>query len=226
MGFGLALWSAPGRAKELNKHFIEYCRANATDIISEVYLIEMKESPVYGLRSVRFMIKLRNGLYLHHSIMSIRGSLNSFTSLAGYFTNRSLESEIKKLKEMSIIFVDSFITTKWKLKVEPRIAKKHTLFNLYKRYEHSLKMLYESNVKPSFKRGQGIVHVKSRFISDEKEMKVNAAVSAWFKGVLFNKPSIKLLEEIVRIAESHFSQKINQEGPLSEEEYLKVYTFD
>lgn len=87
-------------------------------------------------------------------------------------------------------------------------------------------MLYESNVKPSFKRGQGIVHVKSRFISDEKEMKVNAAVSAWFKGVLFNKPSIKLLEEIVRIAESHFSQKINQEGPLSEEEYLKVYTFD
>jgi len=220
------LWSTPGKARELSKHFIEYCRENASDIISRIYLIEMRESPIYGLRSARFIIEMKSGIQLHHSIMSIRGSLNTFTALTGYFPNRSLESEYEKLKELSITFIDSFITTKWKLKVEPRIAKKHPLYNIYKRYEHILKALYETTIKPSFGRGQGILHVKSKFASNVKVMRVDIAVSAWFKGVLFNKPSVKLIEEIVRIAESYFSQRISQESILGEEDYLKVYTFN
>mgnify|MGYP000079449029 CR=1 FL=1 len=197
-------WKSPGRAMELAKELAKTCKETLGSLVDSVSVVELKENVLYRALTLNGYITLSNGLYTNILAMSIRNRKSSFIGFEGVFKGREL-----KVPEAQIVYVDTFLWTKWKFRVSPKDARKSPLILFMREHEESLKREY-------FKQdlGEGKIHYFRVYLSeDSKFRRVNVRINIWMKNGLIRRNAIDLILRTIGLLETYFMKKISQKKP-------------
>ncbi len=189
---------------ELARELVKICKENLGSLVKSVSIVELKENVLYRALTLNGYITLSNGLYTNILAMSIRNKKSSFIGFEGSFKDREL-----KIPETQVVFVDTFLWTKWKFRVSPKNAKKNALTLFLREHEEPLKREY---LKPSG--GEGKIHYFRLYLSENKEFRrVDVKINVWLKNGLIRENAISLMLKTIELLETFFMKKISQKNP-------------